>query len=234
MAAVIMFAGLVLSIAFNYITLKMWHVIQMPLYLFFPGGSLIIAGVIWVFLPMVISVFESDWVTHAKWEGCLQLVPKSRKRVLSKKLKNDVSICYVELYDFGTFVETGGFLVLSLTREHTEVSNELRVDTCTKMTTIHDLLNKLKEFPCKIHFSSRCDDICDERMTIGLPKRERSAAERSEFELSEDYLETTTLLCGRPDRSAADLSLFGNPMVSTLNSLDTSTSPKEYVEYLFL
>ncbi|OXA40633.1 putative WAS protein family 4 [Folsomia candida] len=65
-----------------------------------------------------------------------------------------------------------------LTREHTEVSNELRVDTYTKMPTIHDLLNKLKEFPCKIHFSSRCDDICDERMTIRLPERERSAAER--------------------------------------------------------
>jgi len=52
------------------------------------------------------------------------------------------------------------------------VSNELRVDTYTKMTTIHDLLNKLKEFPCKIHFSSSCDDICDERMTIGLPAGE--------------------------------------------------------------
>ncbi|OXA48271.1 hypothetical protein Fcan01_17443 [Folsomia candida] len=89
--------------------------------------------------------------------------------------------CYI----FGSLIRLSNLdelkgKIIYLTREHTEVSNELRVDTYTKMTTTHDLFNKLKEFPCKIRFSSRCDDICDERMTIGLPKRERSAAERSD------------------------------------------------------
>ncbi|OXA46998.1 hypothetical protein Fcan01_18138 [Folsomia candida] len=54
----------------------------------------------------------------------------------------------------------------TLTRDPSEVPVESRVPTYTKICTRHDFFGELKEFPCKIHFSSSCDDICDERLTI--------------------------------------------------------------------
>lgn len=69
-------------------------------------------------------------------------------------------------------VKNKTFLQARLTREHSEVFNELGVDPNTKMTRIHDLFCKLNGFPGKIPFSSSCEYLylwlaCDHPVECG-------------------------------------------------------------------
>lgn len=67
-ALVFMGIGLILSVLFNFVSLKMYHTIPMPLYLYFPSVSVLIVCVILVMLPLLIDVFERDVKIHGKWK----------------------------------------------------------------------------------------------------------------------------------------------------------------------
>lgn len=83
--AVVLLTGLVLSICFNFVTIKMYHVIPMPLYLFFPAVGITIPIIIQIMLPMLIDVYEEGVVLDWRWR-CTLLATKDRKH-LKKKLK---------------------------------------------------------------------------------------------------------------------------------------------------
>ncbi|OXA37884.1 hypothetical protein Fcan01_27329 [Folsomia candida] len=71
--AIIMLAGFLLSILFNFTTIKMYHVIPMPLYLFFPAVGILIPMIIQVMLPMLIEVYEGEVLLHRRWRCALWL-----------------------------------------------------------------------------------------------------------------------------------------------------------------
>ncbi|OXA53335.1 hypothetical protein Fcan01_11614, partial [Folsomia candida] len=71
--AIIMLAGFLLSILFNFTTIKMYHVTPMPLYLFFPAVGILIPMIIQVMLPMLIDVYEGEVVLHRRWRCALWL-----------------------------------------------------------------------------------------------------------------------------------------------------------------
>lgn len=59
--------GLVLGVLFNFVSLKLYHTIPMPLFLYFPSVSVLIICVILVMLPLLINFYENDVQIHAQW-----------------------------------------------------------------------------------------------------------------------------------------------------------------------
>lgn len=85
LAAGFMAIGFILSVAFNFATLKMYHIIPMPLYLYCPSVSVLIPALISILLPMAISLYERDAQVHAGWRNIMHKSPglKLLKRELS-------------------------------------------------------------------------------------------------------------------------------------------------------
>lgn len=58
----------VVFVVFNFVSLKMYQIIPMPLYMFFPSVSVVIPGMICMILPVVVDVYESDAEVVAQWK----------------------------------------------------------------------------------------------------------------------------------------------------------------------
>lgn len=73
MMAIMMFAGLLLNVPFNYVTLKMYNHIPLRLYLVFPSVSILIPTVIQLMMPLLVNVYEAEVVLHLKLRRALWL-----------------------------------------------------------------------------------------------------------------------------------------------------------------
>lgn len=67
-AACLMGAGFLLNIALNYVTIKLHHVVPMPMYLWFPTVSVLIPILIGILLPMMINVYENSKEAQNEWK----------------------------------------------------------------------------------------------------------------------------------------------------------------------
>lgn len=65
--AALMAVGFILSITFNFVSIKMVGIIPMPFYLFFPSVAILIPVIIDFLLPMAISVHEDCLCMQNKW-----------------------------------------------------------------------------------------------------------------------------------------------------------------------
>lgn len=122
-----------------------------------------------IFLEFLVCLYHIDFAisnyiieNRPSWEcHCLVLslscrqVPKKVVHFISRNIDSNAvthSICTYVLFSANEECN-------SPTRQHTEVLQELKLDSYAKLAWIHDLSNKLKVWPCTIHFSSSCDDI---------------------------------------------------------------------------
>lgn len=67
-ASFAMFAGFVLSVSFNFITIRMYDIIPMPIYLVFPFASGIILMIIQLKMPMLTGIYEGGQEVALKWK----------------------------------------------------------------------------------------------------------------------------------------------------------------------
>lgn len=67
-AASLLFAGLMLSVSVNFATIKMSHIIPMPIYLVFPAVAVIIPMIIQVMMPMLIKIYVGGESVIWKWK----------------------------------------------------------------------------------------------------------------------------------------------------------------------
>lgn len=65
--AISLFASGLLIVLLNFISLKMYSAVPFRMYAFFPTIAVLVTVVIYMFMPMVIAVFERDVEIHAKW-----------------------------------------------------------------------------------------------------------------------------------------------------------------------
>lgn len=77
--------GSLLTILFNFISLKMYSLIRMPMYLFFPSMALLIPIAIATTLPMWVAVYERDVEVHAKLKYYAH--QSSNVKLLSRQLR---------------------------------------------------------------------------------------------------------------------------------------------------
>lgn len=66
--AVVLGFGILISVVFNFVTLKMYRFVPMPLYLFFPMVSILIPVIIWTLLPQGINIYEASVMIRSRWE----------------------------------------------------------------------------------------------------------------------------------------------------------------------
>lgn len=85
---ILMGAGLILSVAFNFVILKMYFVMPIALYLYFPPASLIVLVIIKVLVPIPIAVHEDDKLLHWKLNCSLQIMRDSKRKYYKKRLKS--------------------------------------------------------------------------------------------------------------------------------------------------
>ncbi|OXA47694.1 hypothetical protein Fcan01_17752 [Folsomia candida] len=71
-AAILMGLGLLLSVVFNFVTIKLYSVIPMPLYLYFPSVSVLIPVIIEALLPFGISLNVKAVQLRNKWDRQLE------------------------------------------------------------------------------------------------------------------------------------------------------------------
>ncbi|OXA48194.1 hypothetical protein Fcan01_17203 [Folsomia candida] len=81
-----MFFGLVLSVLFNFASLKLYSRIPMTLFPLFPAVAAFILVIIDVMLPMLIDVFKNCKSLEAKWRNILGLIED--KKYLKRKLQS--------------------------------------------------------------------------------------------------------------------------------------------------
>lgn len=103
-AAVLMGAGFLLNISFNYVTLKLYHVVPMPMYLWFPTVSVLIPILIAILLPMMINVYEGSVQVQNLWgwhSGKSRDLKYLRRRLLgARPLRMTTGIGGVNFYFF--------------------------------------------------------------------------------------------------------------------------------------
>jgi hypothetical protein len=63
-----MSAVFVIDVVCNFVTLKLYHVLPMPFYLFFPSVSIIIPIIVAVLLPIVVQIYENANKLTIKWD----------------------------------------------------------------------------------------------------------------------------------------------------------------------
>lgn len=103
----VMFTGFLLSVGFNFVALKMYHMVPMPFYLVFPTFAALLPCLFNVMLPMLIAVYETDKTIHDKWRyhmlRSLDLKLLKRKVWASKVIR----IC-AGIFGFAIFECTSG------------------------------------------------------------------------------------------------------------------------------
>ncbi|OXA37131.1 hypothetical protein Fcan01_28090 [Folsomia candida] len=83
--AILMGLGLILCVLFNFVTLKLYNIIPMPLYLYFPSVAIIIPFIIDTLLPLGIRVNEKTARLKTKWGKQLDLC--SDRKYLQRRLR---------------------------------------------------------------------------------------------------------------------------------------------------
>lgn len=82
-----MATGFVSIVLFNFVALKMYGVIQMPFYLFYPICSAVTATAIQILLPRMISVYEDSQELIQRWKGSLRQCHVSELKYMTRKLE---------------------------------------------------------------------------------------------------------------------------------------------------
>lgn len=83
--AILMGVGLVLCVAFNFISIRMYGSIPFPLYLYFPSVAIIIPLIIDTMLPMAIRVYEETSKIRRNWE--YHLNGTENRKYISRRLQ---------------------------------------------------------------------------------------------------------------------------------------------------
>lgn len=86
LVGITMFIGMWVNALFNFISLNMYGIIPPSAFPYFPAVSLLMAGVIQLLLPLIVSVYEDGVVLRAKWM-CL-LGGSQDKKYLKRKLSS--------------------------------------------------------------------------------------------------------------------------------------------------
>lgn len=84
-AAVLMFAGLVLSTTFNFVSIGMSQIIPMPIYAIFPAVAVIIPGIMKLMMPMIINIYEGGQKVTGEWKYYAQY--SKDLKYLTRKLR---------------------------------------------------------------------------------------------------------------------------------------------------
>lgn len=71
--SIFMFYGFILTILYSFISLKMYHIVPMPLFLFFPTLAVFVPVIIQIMLPGLITIYEDSTSLREKWGGVLHL-----------------------------------------------------------------------------------------------------------------------------------------------------------------
>lgn len=83
---VLMGFAFVFCVAANFISIKMYDTVPMPLYLYFPSISVLMPGMIKILLPMAIKIYEGAKVLNGKWK-VLASFCKEDVKYLRRKLR---------------------------------------------------------------------------------------------------------------------------------------------------
>ncbi|OXA36745.1 hypothetical protein Fcan01_28498 [Folsomia candida] len=86
--AIFMFYGFVLCVLFIFVSLKMYHVIPLPLFLVFPTFAVSLAAVTLIMLPVMISIFKESKNLRNKWKRFLTLCYDKRhvkRQIMGKR-----------------------------------------------------------------------------------------------------------------------------------------------------
>lgn len=67
-ACVLFLNGLVLSVTFNFVTIKMSRIIPMPIYLVFPVAATILLTMMQIMVPMLVKVYSEGEEVVEKWK----------------------------------------------------------------------------------------------------------------------------------------------------------------------
>jgi hypothetical protein len=122
----LMFMGFISSIGFNFATLKLYHIIPMPLFLFFPTVSVLIPSTIHFMLKMGIQIHTIAYdMVEIKWRRVIALGRGSRKYV--KKRIQATRVIRIH-GGFPGFLGLHGFKVYDLTKATKSVYYEAILD----------------------------------------------------------------------------------------------------------
>lgn len=83
--AVMMFMGFSTTVMFNFISLKMYDIVPMPIFLFFPTFAIIIPTLAMVMIPMSIAVYEDTRELRNKWKYLLAI--STDKGYVARKIR---------------------------------------------------------------------------------------------------------------------------------------------------
>lgn len=83
-AAILMGSAIILSVLFNFMSIKLYSVIPMPLYLFFPSVAVLIPVIADTLMPLSIRVNEKAQNLKEKWSR--NFVHSAGRKYLRRKL----------------------------------------------------------------------------------------------------------------------------------------------------
>jgi hypothetical protein len=113
-------AGFVVAVICNFVTLKLYHVVPMPFYLYFPSVSILIPIIVTILLPIVVQIYENANKLRVKWGQNIHLGSISEMKHLKRRLR---AIHVVRIY--------GGLFGFSL----------WEMNNCTKTAYIFAMVN---------------------------------------------------------------------------------------------
>ncbi|OXA47368.1 Uncharacterized protein YsdA, partial [Folsomia candida] len=110
--AIMMGLGLLMSVVYNFVTIRLYSVIPMPLYLYFPSVSVLIPVIIEALLPFGIRLNEKAVQLRNKWDRELERCG-DRKKATPLPPKNEQSMHPIEQFyriHYASFLLVFGFV----------------------------------------------------------------------------------------------------------------------------
>jgi hypothetical protein len=79
--------NLAIEVVCNFVSLKLYHVIPMPFYLFFPSVSILIPVTFMILLPIMVNTYENGVNRYGKWKQNIYHCSLHEMKYLKKKLR---------------------------------------------------------------------------------------------------------------------------------------------------
>lgn len=97
------FAGFSIQVLYNFIAIKMWDIIPMPLYLFFPAAGVIHYAGGFLLIDLMAEVFSRDAKIHGKWKrGCYWSLDRkllTRRLRARKVIRISAGVCDYKFFE---------------------------------------------------------------------------------------------------------------------------------------
>jgi hypothetical protein len=78
----------IIDVVCNFVTLKLYHVIPMPFYLYFPSVSVVLPILIMTLVPIIVNTYENGNDLRIKWgQNCIHHGSISEMKYLKRRLK---------------------------------------------------------------------------------------------------------------------------------------------------